>query len=80
MATINSLKCLNALPTPETWYWYPQKTCLPHNRRCYMTTTQLISGHNPLDVQRQPGHSPLTMTDYYTSLTIQRLKSRMSNT
>jgi hypothetical protein len=36
-----------------------------------MATTQLASGRSPLDVQRQMGHSTLTMTNHYASLTVQ---------
>ncbi len=39
-----------------------------------MATTQLASGRSPLDVQRQMGHTTLTMTSLYASLTIQQLQ------
>ncbi len=39
-----------------------------------MATTQLANGRSPLDVRRQLGHSTLTMTDHYASLTIDQLK------
>lgn len=45
-----------------------------HNCRRYMATTQLADGRSPLDVQRQMGHSTLTMTNRYASLTIHHLK------
>ena len=38
-----------------------------------MATTQLASGRSPLDVQRQMGHTTLTMTNHYASLTVQQL-------
>ena len=46
----------------------------PHNCRRYMATTQLASGRSPLDVQRQMGHSTLTMTNHYASLSIEHIK------
>jgi site-specific recombinase XerD len=45
-----------------------------HNCRRYMATTQLASGRSPLDVQRQMGHTTLTMTNHYASLTVQQLQ------
>src|SRR5437868_8640062 len=44
-----------------------------HNCRRYTPTTQLASGRSPLDVQRQMGHTTLTMTNHYASLTVQHL-------
>ncbi len=35
---------------------------------------QLAAGRSPLDVQRQMGHTTLTMTNHYASLDIQHLK------
>jgi site-specific recombinase XerD len=46
----------------------------PHNCRRYMATTQLRMGRSPLDVQRQMGHTSLTMTNRYASLTVDHLK------
>lgn len=45
-------------------------------RQCsrYMATTQLAMGRSPLDVQRQMGHTTLTMTNHYASLTVQHLR------
>jgi integrase len=45
-----------------------------HNCRRYMATTQLASGRSPLDVQRQMGHTTLTMTNHYASLMVQQLR------
>jgi len=45
-----------------------------HNCRRYMATTQLASGRSPLDVQRQMGHTTLTMTNHYASLTVHQLQ------
>ena len=45
-----------------------------HNCRRYMATTQLASGRSPLDVQRQMGHTMLTMTNHYASLTVHQLQ------
>ena len=45
-----------------------------HQCRRYMATTQLAMGCCPLDVQRHMGHSTLTMTNYYASLTVQHLQ------
>jgi Domain of unknown function (DUF4365)/Phage integrase family len=39
-----------------------------HQWRRYMAMTQLAMGHSPLDVQRQMGHTTLTMTNHYASL------------
>jgi site-specific recombinase XerD len=36
--------------------------------------TQLATGRSPLDVQRQMGHTSLTMTNHYASLTVQQLQ------
>ena len=45
-----------------------------HNCRRYMATTQLANGRSPLDVQRQMGHTTLTMTNRYASLSTQQLQ------
>jgi integrase/recombinase XerD len=45
-----------------------------HNCRRYMATTQLAMGRSPLDVQRQMGHTTLTMTNRYASPTIGQLQ------
>lgn len=45
-----------------------------HNCRRYMATTQLSMGRSPLDVQRQMGHTTLTMTNRYASLTTEHLQ------
>ncbi len=45
-----------------------------HQYRRYMTTTQLAMGRSPLDMQRQMGHTTLTMTNHYASLTIEQLQ------
>jgi len=45
-----------------------------HQCRRYMATTQLAMGRSPLDVQRQMGHTTLTMTNHYASLTVQHLQ------
>ena len=50
------------------------KRVCAHNARRYMATTQLAMGRSPLDVQRQMGHTILTMTNYYASLTVQHLQ------
>ena len=50
------------------------KKVSPHQCRRYMATTQLASGRSPLDVQRQMGHTTLTMTNHYASLDIHQLK------
>ena len=50
------------------------KRVFPHQCRRYMATMQLTDGRNPLDVQRQMGHTTLTMTNRYVSLTIEQLK------
>jgi site-specific recombinase XerD len=39
-----------------------------------MATTQLAEGRSPLDVQRQMGHTTLTMTNHYASLSVEQLK------
>jgi site-specific recombinase XerD len=39
-----------------------------------MATTQLAMGRSPLDVQRQMGHTTLTMTNHYASLTVEHLR------
>ncbi|GHO88720.1 tyrosine-type recombinase/integrase [Dictyobacter formicarum] len=50
------------------------KRVSPHNCRRYMATTQLRLGRSPLDVQRQMGHTTLSMTNEYASLTVEHLK------
>lgn len=45
-----------------------------HQGRRYMATTQLDAGRNPLDVQRQMGHSTLMMTNRYYSQSVEGLK------
>lgn len=50
------------------------KRVSPHQCRRYMATSQLAAGRSPLDVQRQMGHTTLTMTNHYASLDIQHLK------
>jgi len=50
------------------------KRVSPHNCRRYMATVQLSMGRSPLDVQRQMGHTSLTMTNHYASLSIGDLK------
>ncbi|MBA2396051.1 MAG: tyrosine-type recombinase/integrase [Ktedonobacteraceae bacterium] len=50
------------------------KRVSPHNCRRYMATTQLRMGRNPLEVQRQLGHTTLTMTNRYASLTVDDLR------
>jgi site-specific recombinase XerD len=50
------------------------KRVSPHQCRRYMATMQLAAGRSPLDVQRQMGHTTLTMTNHYASLNIQHLK------
>ncbi len=45
-----------------------------HQCRRYMATTQLAMGRSPLDVQRQMGHTTLTMTNHYASLTVEHLR------
>jgi site-specific recombinase XerD len=44
-----------------------------HQCRRYMATTQLAMGRSPFDVQRQMGHTTLTMTNHYASLTVRQL-------
>lgn len=46
----------------------------PHNCRRYMATTQIAMGRSPFDVQRQMGHTTLTMTNRYVSQTVDQLK------
>lgn len=46
-----------------------------HQCRRYMATTQLAMGRSPLDVQRQMGHTTLTMTNHYASLTVEHLRT-----
>lgn len=46
-----------------------------HQCRRYMATTQLAMGRSPLDVQRQMGHTTLTMTNHYASLTTEHLRA-----
>jgi len=41
-----------------------------HNCFRYMATTQLANGRSPFDVQRQMGHTTLTMTNHYASLNV----------
>lgn len=50
------------------------KKVSPHQCRRYMATTQLAMGRSPLDVQRQMGHTTLTMTNHYASLTVEQLR------
>jgi site-specific recombinase XerD len=50
------------------------KRVSPHNCRRYMATTQLAAGRSPLDVQRQMGHTTLTMTNHYASLSVEHLQ------
>jgi len=50
------------------------KKVSPHQCRRYMATTQLSMGRSPLDVQRQMGHTTLTMTNHYASLTTEHLR------
>jgi site-specific recombinase XerD len=50
------------------------KKVSPHQCRRYMATTQLAMGRSPLDVQRQMGHTTLTMTNHYASLTVDHLR------
>jgi site-specific recombinase XerD len=50
------------------------KRVSPHNCRRYMATTQLASGRSPFDVQRQMGHTTLTMTNHYASLNVKQLQ------
>ena len=50
------------------------KRVSPHNCRRYMATTQLAMGRSPLDVQRQMGHTSLTMTNHYASLTVEHIQ------
>ncbi|MGI9058533.1 MAG: tyrosine-type recombinase/integrase [Ktedonobacteraceae bacterium] len=50
------------------------KKVTPHQCRRYMATSQLAAGRSPFDVQRQMGHTTLTMTNHYASLGIEQLK------
>jgi site-specific recombinase XerD len=50
------------------------KRVSPHQCRRYMATTQLAMGRSLLDVQRQMGHTTLTMTNHYASLTVDQLR------
>jgi len=50
------------------------KRVSPHQCRRYMATTQLAAGRSPFDVQRQMGHTSLTMTNEYASLNVEQLK------
>jgi site-specific recombinase XerD len=50
------------------------KPVYPHQGRRYMATKQLSEGRNPLDVQRQMGHTTLAMTNKYFSQTTEGLK------
>jgi integrase/recombinase XerD len=50
------------------------KRVSPHNCRRYIATTQLASGRSPFDVQRQMGHTTLTMTNHYASLNVKQLQ------
>ncbi|GAC1568738.1 MAG: hypothetical protein NVS3B14_18980 [Ktedonobacteraceae bacterium] len=45
-----------------------------HNCRRYMATTQLANGRSPFDVQRQMGHTTLTLTNHYASLNVKQLQ------
>jgi integrase len=45
-----------------------------HNCRRYMATTQLASGRSLFDVQRQMGHTTLTMTNHCASLNAKQLQ------
>jgi site-specific recombinase XerD len=51
------------------------KRVSPHQCRRYMATTQLANGRSPLDVQRQMGHTTLTMTNRYASLSVDQLRA-----
>jgi site-specific recombinase XerD len=50
------------------------KQVSPPNCRRYMATTQLSSGRSPFNVQRQMGHTTLTMTNHYVSLNVKQLQ------
>ena len=50
------------------------KRVSPHNCRRYMATTQLANGRSPFDMQRQMGHTTLTMTNHYASLNVKQLQ------
>lgn len=45
-----------------------------HNCRRYMATTQLANGRSPFVMQRQMGHTTLTMTNHYASLNVKQLQ------
>jgi site-specific recombinase XerD len=45
-----------------------------HQCSRYMATTQLEMGRSPLDVQRQMGHTTLTMTNHYASISTKHLR------
>src|SRR5450755_47431 len=49
------------------------KPVYSHQGRRYMATTQLNAGRNPLDVQRQMGHTTLMMTNRYYSQSVDGL-------
>lgn len=50
------------------------KRVCAHNCRRYMATTQIAMGRSVFDVQRQMGHTTLTMTNRYVSQTIEQLQ------
>src|SRR6266481_6043601 len=50
------------------------KRVSPHNCRHYIATTQLANGRSPFDMQRQMGHTTLTMTNHYASLNVKQLQ------
>jgi site-specific recombinase XerD len=56
------------------WSGIDDKRVYHHQCRRYMATTQLAMGRSPLDVQRQMGHTTLTMTNHYASLTVEHLR------
>jgi integrase/recombinase XerD len=56
------------------WSGIDDKRVYHHQCRRYMATTQLAMGRSPLDVQRQMGHTTLTMTNQYASLTVEHLR------
>jgi hypothetical protein len=39
-----------------------------------MATTQLAGGRSPFDVQRQMGHTTLTITNHYALLNVKQLQ------
>ena len=49
------------------------KPVYSHQGRRFMATSQLDAGRNPLDVQRQMGHTTLTMTNRYYSQSVEGL-------